>query len=141
MRNAILALCGAFLILSIVAVISGSGDQHANVNPPTNAPAPTAPQSTPEQKLKAGQCEKSLRRAGRSVWLDMNQSGDYVSVVTAPGFEMADYDTRKAFTALVVCYYTDGRMDDTVKIVEFLDPHTHEPFGHWYKGLELTFDR
>lgn len=141
MRNVILALCGAFLLICVLAVFLGSNKPTASTNAATQASTPAAPQSTPEQKQKAAQCGKALSHAGRAVWLDMNQSGDYVSVVAAPGFEMADYDSRKAFTALVVCYYTDGRMDDTVKIVEFLDPHTHQPFGHWYKGLELTFDR
>ena len=34
-----------------------------------------------------------------------------------------------------------SEMDDAVKVVEFLDPYTHQSLGHWYKGVGLSFDR
>lgn len=99
------------------------------------------PVSTPEQKKKGENCGKLLSKLGREMWVDMHQNGDLVEVVTSPGFELASYDDRNRFTSVVVCYYTDGRMDEGVKAVEFMDPHTHAVFGHWYKGVELKFDR
>lgn len=98
-------------------------------------------QSTPEQKHKAEECGKLLSNTTPSVWGTMKLDGDLVDVVVGPAFEQMDYDTRLKFVSVTACYYTDGRMDDTVKTIEFLDPHTHQPIGHWYKGLELKFDR
>ncbi len=63
MRNAILALCGAFLILSIVAVISGSGDPPANTNSAENTPTSTAPPSLPVAPCAAADFSVSKTKA------------------------------------------------------------------------------
>jgi len=132
-----IGVVGAIVLIALVSATIGN---NSAPTPAASTAVHTAPASTAEQKAKAVQCGKALS-SGHAAWVDMEKDGDYVTVVATPEFLEAGYDTREAFTALTVCYYTDGRMDDTVKIVEFLDPHTHAPFGHWYKGMQLTFDR
>jgi hypothetical protein len=127
-------LIGSMLLIAVFFVVRTAAFTDSS------AAAATAPQSTPAQRAKAAECGDALDK-GHAAWHSMSQDGDVVTVEAGPMFSQVDYSAREAFTALTVCYYTQGRMDDAVKVVEFLDPYTHQSLGHWYKGVGLSFDR
>jgi len=133
-----------FLIVSLIlfvsiGLIALSTAVHGGST--TSAVPRQLPPATQEEKARARVCERTLDKIQRDLWMDMKQSGDIVTVITAPGFQRATYEDRKSFTALTVCYFDEGRANGTVSMIEFLDPYTHESFGHWYKGTELKFSR
>jgi hypothetical protein len=135
-KVSVLGLVAAFVLICVI--VPKIPDYDAGIVAHANNSMPLV--STAEQKAKGAKCGKTLSK-GHTFWINMQQSGDYVVVLTSPDFHEMTYDNREAFTALVVCYYSEGRMDDTIKTVDFRDSYTRANFGYWDKGKGLKFDR
>lgn len=104
---------------------------------PSGKPAPEV-QSTPEQVAKAEACRKVL---GKSQLLRLWESdGTHVSVEVGRMFYASDFSSKVALNSLLLCVGTEGRMNDSIRSVEYLDYRSHEIVARWslYAGLKVT---
>lgn len=121
--------CVAILVICFAAEMNQSSK---------SAPPAPAVQPTPEQLAKAKQCETFLKKQPYvKTW---ESDGTYVTAVIRPSFFDSDYDVKKGVAAALVCWATDGRMDDSIHRVEFQDWRTHQTVAEWskYTGLKVN---
>ncbi|MGA7887608.1 MAG: hypothetical protein WCA44_17880 [Acidobacteriaceae bacterium] len=128
----LIAVVVALLAAGSIVCFSSMG-AHA----PRPALAASAPVSTPAQLAKAAQCEKVLRNRGAGLWQHYQTAGDAMTVDVGPLWTGADFDTKEALNDLLRCVGTQGRMDNTVTFVDYLDNRTHHTVAEWTPDLSL----
>jgi hypothetical protein len=129
MKAALIAGAAFLAIVSICILAKGKG----------TAPAAKLAQSTPAQLAAASKCEAALKHAHIYTykWADGR-----ATVEVGDTFYRASFDDKSALTAMVRCAATEGRLDDSLSSVEYLDWHTHQQVGRWnpYSGLKIGHD-
>ncbi len=98
---------------------------------------PTAPVSTPEQLAKAKKCKALLEKDRSGIWRHYQIDGSTVIVEVGPIFYAADFETKDALNGFMRCVATDGRMDNTVTFIDYLDQNTHRDAATWTPALGL----
>ena len=121
----------AGVVSAVIAVEFDVGTSTQRMSTQAAAPAPTAPVSTAEQRLRAAKCDKTLKTDRSGIWRHYQVDGQIMTVEIGPKFDLADFDTKRALAALMVCEATQGRMDKSVDFVDFLDWRTHQSVATW----------
>lgn len=129
-------ICGVVMIVGFISTTVGSSRPSPNTSVP--AAAKTNVQSTPDQLAKAKQCRAIIKSDSHIKQYEW--TGNYMNAEIGPNFERANYGTREALNNLLLCIATDGRMDNSITYIDYLDWRTHQSVGHWSSSMGLEFE-
>lgn len=129
----------AIIILAVFTVTMGFAISRIGSGERTvTAAAPPAITSTPEQAARGAECKAVLRKANiyHYSWSD-----GYATVEVGDAFYNSPFKQKVELNALVRCVATEGRMDQSLSIVDYVDWRSHQSVGRWdvYSGeLKVT---
>ena len=131
--------CATILVIFAVTRTTSNGKAvAANNSAVPSSAAPIAPQSTPEQLAKAQKCKAFLSNDRSGIVHSYRVDGNSMIVEVGPIFYAADFDTKAAVNGFMRCVATDGRMDNTVNFIEYIDRGTHHEAAAWTPDLGLN---
>jgi hypothetical protein len=141
MRNMLGVCCLILLGMGLISQMKTSPSSPGG-QPQKTAITPTL-QSTPEQLKRAEGCKKLLySKSGEPFWSKYgNYSSSGAYVVVKPAFYALSFDDRAVIHGVMRCVLTDGRMDNSVDVIQYEDPRTNQQIGSWSPALGLRFEQ
>lgn len=132
----LIGLCLAVIFLGAIAT---SGHSHSPVA--AAAVAPTE-KPLPVNQTQLDKCDRLLNEMARKTGVLKSYQVDGkigVVEVRAP-YYFASFDGKATLNSVLRCVMTEGRQDDSVDMIDYIDFRTHKSVATWSASLGLRVE-